>query len=96
MPQGSILGPLLFLLYVNDIVNVSTLLLLLLYADDTNAFLSGKDIDKMIETMNVELSKLVIWLQVNKLKLNVKKTHFMIFSSGRRKIEFNKKLFFMQ
>ena len=60
------------LFYVNYIVNVSDLLLLLLYADDTNAFLSGKNIDVMIDTMNQELSKLVIWLQVNKLKLNIK------------------------
>ena len=68
-------------------------LTLLLYADDTNAFLSGNDIDQMIDTMNNELKKLVVWLQVNKLKLNVKKTHFMIFSSGRRKIEYSQKLF---
>ena len=84
---------LLFLLYVNDVINVSNVLLLLLYADDTNAFLSGNDLDLMIDIMNKELEKLVVWLQVNKLKLNVKKTHFMIFSSGKRKYEYTKKLY---
>ena len=91
--MGSILGPLLFLLYVNDVINVSNVLLLLLYVDDTNAFLSGNDLDLMIDIMNKELEKLVVWLQVNKLKLNVKKTHFMIFSSGKRKYEYSKKLY---
>ena len=78
---------------MNDIVNVSDALLLLLYVDDTNAFLSGTNIDNMIEVMNQELSKLVIWLQVNKLKLNVKKTHFMIFASSRKKLNYSKKLY---
>ena len=65
------------------------------YADDTNAFLSGNDIDALIDTMNEELKKLVVWLQVNKLKLNVKKTHFMIFSSNKHKYDYTKKLFLL-
>ena len=86
VPQGSILGPLLFLLYVNDIVNVSTLLFPMLFADDTNVFLNGKDIDDLSITMNEELEKLYIWLKANKLSLNVKKTHYMVFRSVKKKV----------
>ena len=70
---NSIMGPLLFVLYVNDIANVSTSLLPILFADDTNVFLTGNNIDQMIEIMNGELNNVFIWLNSNKLSLNVKK-----------------------
>ena len=61
MPQCSILGPLLFLLYVNDIANISKLLFPILFADDTNVFYSGQNIDRMIEMVNGELNCVVFY-----------------------------------
>ena len=73
VPQGSIMGQLLFLLYVNDIANVSTSLLPILFVDDTNVFLTGNNIDRIIEIMNGELNNVFLWLNSNKLSLNAKK-----------------------
>ena len=75
VPKGPIMGPLLFLLYVNDIANISTSLLSILFPDDTNVFLTGENIDQMIEIVNGELNKVFIWLHSNKLSLNVKNSN---------------------
>ena len=72
-----------FLLYINDICNVSIILKCILFADDTNFLCSGNDIFELCETICLELEKLSIWFAVNKLSLNVKKnkTNFMIFAN---------------
>ena len=81
--KSSILGPLLFLLYVNDIVNVSSKVELILFADDTNVFIKGNNIDECIRILNIELSKIHQWLSINKLSLNVQKTSYIVFNSHR-------------
>ena len=81
VPQGSVLGPALFIIYVNDMCNVSKILRTILFADDTNLFYSGFDIDNICKVLTNELKHLNDWFTVNKLSLNIKKTSFMIFSS---------------
>ena len=66
-------GPLLFLMYINDMVNVSPTLFFILFADDANLFNSGKNIKILYNTLNDELNKVVKWLSVNKFSLDVKK-----------------------
>ena len=87
VPQGSILGPLLFLVYVNDLCNVSSIVECLLYADDTSLYVTGSNINEMIQCMNNELERIVQWLNVNKLTLNVQKTEFIVFAPGRKDVE---------
>ena len=82
--QGSVLGPLIFLIHVNDITNSSQILSFILSADDTNLFLSDKDISNLYKTMNQELKQVNLWLTANKLSLNVNMTQFMIFKSKKK------------
>ena len=86
VPQGSILGPLLFIINMNNIFDVSNFLFTILYADDICVVLDGKSLENLITLMNQELLLLYIWLQSNKLTLNVKKTYYIIFHRARLKL----------
>jgi len=79
VPQGSVLGPLLFLIYVNDIQYAAPDSKIKLFADDTNIFFSDSDPEKLFSVANLNLTKLCEWFTANKLHLNLDKTCYSIF-----------------
>ena len=83
-PQGSILGPLGFIIYVNDIPNSVPDLSFILFADDTSAFTSHHDIETLNNIINNGLSKLSTWFMANKLSLNSNKTNFILFGTRNK------------
>ena len=80
--QGSVLGPLLFLLFINDLPNVSKHLKFYLFADDTNLYYDSETLDDVIKKVNKGLKHIKRWLDANKLSLNISKTSFIIFHSS--------------
>ena len=81
VPQGSVLGHLLFLIYVNDIANCLTHSKLIYFADDTTVFLSSRCIDDLYKNMNSELDALTHWFKANRLAFNVYKFNSMLFET---------------
>ena len=82
VPQGSVLGPLLFLIYINDLRNASKKLTSYLFADDTNIYCESKDLSYLTKVVNKELRLVKKWLDANKLSLNIDKTNYIIFHSS--------------
>ena len=93
IPQGSVLGPLLFLLYVNDIHQCSNKLKFYLFADDTNILYADKNLKSLENIVNIELQNLHEWLTSNKLTLNTTKTNFVIFHPYQKKVTYQPSLY---
>ena len=83
IPQGSVLGPRLFNIYINDLCNVSSMLRCVLFADDTTIICSKYDLKELCTEVSNKLNKINDWFNISKLSLNLNKTNFMLFVNSK-------------
>ena len=86
VPQGSVLGPLLFILYTNDLPNCLSKTKSILFADDTTIHVSGINKKSLFTDMKTDIAELIEWFRANKLSLNLTKTNYVLFIPPRLKI----------
>ena len=79
----------MFILYINDICNISQVLDLTIFADDTNIFCTGDDIHELCNLVSQEMKKIQNWFAINKLSLNINKTNFMVFGNKFTNVDCN-------
>ena len=90
VPQKSILGPLFFIVFTNNIFRASKLLFMIIFADENNVVNEGPNHNNIIFTLNTELQKLDVWLEAKKFTVITAKTHYMVFHPAKIKYKLKK------
>ena len=94
VPQGSVLVPTLFILYINDLCSALQVLTPILYADDTKLFYESNDLDGDADIMNIVFNLLNDWCVENKLTINFTKTNYIVLKHSQNRFKFTGKLYF--
>ena len=92
VPKGFVFGPLLFLLYINDLQVAIKHCKVHHFADDTNLLISNKLLKRLNKLLNIDLKNLTNWLNANKVSLNVSKTELIVLKPKRKPLDFNMKI----